>query len=209
MLERVHVVDLTRTIDHNLEIYADGAYRDPDFGVETWCTVESQGYWVSKLSLGTQTGTHIDAPAHFKSGGATLESLPAKYLLGPYFLIDLDRIHDSRQFEDVMEGYSGQLILLLTPTPGRTSHSVAELTLTQFHRLCALGAKVWAVVGSVHVQGEDPLYFHVQLAEQGIFLVEDLDQEAASEVRPGGELIALPLRLTGVSGSPCRVLVLQ
>ena len=209
MLEYDRVIDLTWTIDRNLEIYADGAYRDPDFRVETWCTVESQGYWVSKLNLGTQTGTHIDAPAHFKIDGATLESLPVEHLLGPYFLIDLDHIHDTSQFEDVIQDYSGQLILLLLSTPSKASNGVAELTPAQFNRLCALDAKVWAVAGSVHVWGKDPLFFHVQLAEQGIFLIEDLDQKAASEVRPGGELIALPLKLTGVSGSPCRVLVLQ
>ena len=212
MLEYARLIDLTRTIDSDLEIYSDDAYRDPDFCAETWCSVESQGYWVSKLTLGTQTGTHIDAPAHFKTGGATLETLAVEHLLGPYFLVDLHRIGDTPQFDNAMGGYSGQSILFLTSHPAldnNTSQQVMDLTLEQLNRLCALGAKVWVVVSSVHVRGKDPLFFHAQLAEQGIFLIEDLDPEAARKVQPGGELIALPLRLTGVSGSPCRVLVLQ
>jgi kynurenine formamidase len=37
--------------------------------------------------------------------------------------------------------------------------------------------------------------------------VEDLDQHAAHLLSGFGEMFALPLRLTGVSGSPCRVVV--
>jgi len=65
------------------------------------------------------------------------------------------------------------------------------------------------LVGTVEILNEQPLYFHRYIAERGVFLVEDLDLDAAQTVKPGGELIALPLRLSGLGGSPCRVLVLQ
>ena len=58
------ILDLTKSLDQNLSIYIEGAYSDPPLQIETWCTIHEQGYKVSRLSMGTQTGTHIDAPAH-------------------------------------------------------------------------------------------------------------------------------------------------
>ncbi|NJN45224.1 MAG: hypothetical protein HC808_00530 [Candidatus Competibacteraceae bacterium] len=203
MLEKSKIIDLTRVLDEHLPVYADGQYRDPDFIAETWCTVVTQGYWVSKLSLGTQTGTHIDAPAHFKAGGDTLDALPVEQLIGRYFLIDLDRIVPEQSLENLLTDFSNETMLFLQ------SSGEAQITVAQLEQLCTLAAAVWVVVGAVVVRDEQPLYFHRHIAERGVFLIEDLDQDAAQTVKPGGELIALPLRLNGLSGSPCRVLVLQ
>src|SRR5215213_7717095 len=38
---------------------------------------------VSLLTIGTHTGTHVDAPAHFIPGGATVETLPLDAMVGP------------------------------------------------------------------------------------------------------------------------------
>ena len=65
----MRVLDLSKPLDSAIEIYSDGSYRDPPFEVSEWCSVESQGYRVSAVRLGTQTGTHIDAPAHFDPQG--------------------------------------------------------------------------------------------------------------------------------------------
>lgn len=204
MLEHARVVDLTKIVDRDLDIYSEGAYRDPDFQADTWSTHGKQGYWVSKLSLGTQTGTHIDTPAHFKPNGDTLETLPVENLLGRYFWVDLDHLSSTNPDAVGFSNYLGERILFLSSASGQ-----AEIEIQQLEQLCSLPAKVWAVVGTVAIRGQDALYFHRHLAEQGIFLIEDLDQEACKSVKPGGELIALPLRLRGLSGSPCRVLVLQ
>jgi len=44
-----------------------------------------------KLILGTHTGTHIDAPRHFISGGATVDEIPLEQLVGPASVLDLTR----------------------------------------------------------------------------------------------------------------------
>src|SRR6476659_5605634 len=38
---------------------------------------------VSRLSLGVHTGTHVDAPAHFLTGGAGVDGLALEALIGP------------------------------------------------------------------------------------------------------------------------------
>jgi arylformamidase len=38
---------------------------------------------VSTLALGSHSGTHVDAPSHFLSGGDTVDRLPLEWLVGP------------------------------------------------------------------------------------------------------------------------------
>jgi arylformamidase len=48
-----------------------------------------QGANVARLSLGTHTGTHVDAPAHLLPGGATVETLPLAALVGPAVVVEI------------------------------------------------------------------------------------------------------------------------
>lgn len=198
------ILDLTRVLDQDLPIYTSGNYSDPPLQIETWCTVQQQGYAVSRLSLGTQTGTHIDAPAHFASDGATLEVLPVQALIGRYLWVDLCHVTEA-DLGEVRSGYEGESILFLTSSePAKTEASDEVLS-----ALLELPCVVWVSVYGVQVIGHDRLYFHQALSAAGKYLIEDVDERTASRVNPGGEMIALPLRLMGLSGSPCRVVVVQ
>jgi kynurenine formamidase len=202
--DQVEILDLTRVLDNRLPIYADGGYADPPFEMENWCTIKSQGYRVGRLSLGTQTGTHIDAPAHFAEGGAELEALPLDALMGRYLWLDLHKM--MRGQEPGLEAvYHGETILFLTSSAG-TETQISDGLL---RALLALPCNVWLSVYGVQVPGRGPFHFHQALAEAGKYLIEDVDEAAAARARPGGELIALPLRLHGASGAPCRVVVRQ
>ena len=192
----VEMLDLTRKLDKDLYIYSDGIYSDPPLQVEDWCSVESQGYKVSKVSLGTQCGTHIDAPSHFVEGGADLGALPVEALLGKYCLFDLDAADSQIEYRD-------EPILFLRSKAG------VEISEEAFNSLLALPCRVWVIVYDVSVKGRDIFHFNRALAQADKYLVENLDEEAAQLVQPGGELFALPLRLMSTSGAPCRVVVRQ
>ncbi len=197
-------VDLTRLLDEHLPIYTSGSYTDPPLQIQTWCTVQQQGYTVSRLSMGTQTGTHIDAPAHFAPNGATLEALPLQALMGPYLWVDLHQVTSSN-VSDLRSVYKGQSILFLTSS----RPAMIEASEDVLKAFLELPCMVWVNVYEIPVIGRDPLYFHRALSAAGRYLIEDVDEAAAQKVKRGGEMIALPLRLTGVSGSPCRVVVVQ
>ena len=197
-------LDLTKVLDEDLLIYTSGSYSDPLLQIETWCTIQQQGYTVSRLSMGTQTGTHIDAPAHFSPDGATLEVLPVQALMGRYLWVDLCHVTEA-DLSEVRSGYRDESILFLTssdPTKREASEEVLRA-------LMELPCLVWVSVYGVQVIGHDLLYFHQALSAAGRYLIEDVDEVTARRVNPGGEMIALPLRLTGISGSPCRVVVVQ
>ncbi len=192
----LETLDLTRVMDASLPVYADGDYHDPPFCIKPWCEVDAQGFQVFQVMLGTQTGTHIDAPCHFAPGGATLDALPLDALMGAYFYVDA---HQPQLPDD----YAGESILFLA------AHHTIEITPAFLASLLQLPCRVWVIAAAVQVQDRPPLFFHQALAQAGKYLIEDLDEATARCVKADGRLIALPLNLVGVSGSPCRVVVRQ
>lgn len=198
------VIDLTKMIKPEMEIYREGDYSDPPVEIQTWCTVDGQGFQVSKLSLSTQTGTHIDAPAHFVADADTLDAMPVDNLLGRYCLLDISDSDTGRLKAQVSAIYDHEPILFL-----RADRLFRPIAVSDFRALSSIPCSVWILAGEISVEGEDMYYFNRSLAEKGIFLVEDLDCEAANRVQPGGRIIIMPLRLADVSGSPCRVVVEQ
>jgi kynurenine formamidase len=196
----IEIIDLTKVLDENLYIYAEGTYSDPPLQIESWCTVQSQGYKVSQLSMGTQCGTHIDAPSHFMEGGADLGALPVDALMGKYFWLDLNAAvqNGNNKFD-----YQGEPVLFLA------AHENMKISEDLFNTLLDFPCCVWVIVYEVEVLGRDLFYFNRALAETGKYLVENVDELAAMQVKSGGEIFALPLRLTSTSGAPCRVVIRQ
>lgn len=66
------MVDLSMAIKPGMSVYPG----DPPVTFETATRLATHGYRVTKLGLGTHTGTHIDAPAHMVDRGPTLDRLP-------------------------------------------------------------------------------------------------------------------------------------
>lgn len=63
---------------------------DPEFSFEIATTIEESGYLLERItSLGTHTGTHISAPAHFVAGGKFLSELSECWTLMPLAVIDV------------------------------------------------------------------------------------------------------------------------
>lgn len=78
-------------IDLTMDIY-DGAPAfelDPNCSVQPYHTIESAGYNMTQISMGTHQGTHLDAPYHFLDDGKTVEQLDLSKCVGEAILVDL------------------------------------------------------------------------------------------------------------------------
>lgn len=62
---------------------------DPVFTSELWTTVETDGYKLENIALGTHTGTHMSAPCHFIDGALCVDDLPAKMFVRKAVVIDV------------------------------------------------------------------------------------------------------------------------
>lgn len=197
------IIDLTKPLGRSTEIFKDGAYSDPEFEITEWSSIDSHGFRVSFIRIGTQTGTHIDAPAHFNPSGDCLEMLELSELMGSYYLVDLGKYNNDVEIEELCNGYGNEKILFIRAYES----SMSALRTEALDILLALPPVVWILDGHIEVIDREKYGFHRILAESGKYLVEDIDSQAAGMVRPGGEIFAFPLRLEDASGSPCRVFV--
>jgi kynurenine formamidase len=80
----VRIVDLSIPIDATTPFYPG----DPEPRVCVATTIARDGFNVSRLELGSHSGTHCDAPRHFLEDGLTLDQLPLERFVGAGVVID-------------------------------------------------------------------------------------------------------------------------
>ena len=79
------IVDLTHTWGPTFPVFP-GA-EQPIF--EVIVTIESAGFFKSKLSFDEHTGTHMDAPIHFAEDGTSADMLPPENFFAPLAVVDI------------------------------------------------------------------------------------------------------------------------
>jgi arylformamidase len=170
---------------------------------------------VSVLTLGSHTGTHVDAPCHFLDGAPSVESLPLEALVGPAFVAehggddhitaaDLDsmgippdcqrilfktrngRFWDDREFHTDF--------VALAPDAGR-----------------ALAERGMKLVGIDYLSIErfraSPHEVHETLLASGVVILEGLDLR---RVAAGSYyLVCAPLNVVGAEGAPARAFLVD
>jgi kynurenine formamidase len=79
------VLDLSYTFATNVPTYTPG--EEPTRS--DFVTVEENGFYIQKWELYEHSGTHMDFPAHFIAGGATVDNYDPALLVGPAVVIDI------------------------------------------------------------------------------------------------------------------------
>jgi kynurenine formamidase len=74
----VKVIDLTQPIADVMSVYPG----DPEVKVKVVHTYESHTWELRQLTMGSHTGTHVDAPSHMHPGAAALDDLPLERFFG-------------------------------------------------------------------------------------------------------------------------------
>ncbi|PIE55200.1 MAG: cyclase [Dethiosulfovibrio peptidovorans] len=63
----------------------------PNMEQDTIYTVEKDGFWVEKMTIVGQWGTHADSPRHFSVGKRTLDEIDVKEMFLPLVVIDMSQ----------------------------------------------------------------------------------------------------------------------
>jgi kynurenine formamidase len=84
-LARARVVELSHPLTADMPVFPGGA----PLGGKVLGTVEQDGYFIRQLVVGEHVGTHVDAPAHFTPGAATVDRLPPEVLVGLAAVVDV------------------------------------------------------------------------------------------------------------------------
>lgn len=208
----MRLIDISAPLSPALPIY-DG---DPPTLVEPWARMAGGALAdVTRLQLGTHTGTHVDAPAHFLPGGGTMDELDLSACIGPAEVIDLTslgaRAIGPSDFESLM-GRSCRRILFKTRNSElwerpRPQDRFAALTEESASLLVRRAARLVGIDYLSVAPAADPAPVHRLLLAAGIVILEGLDLRAA----PAGRhtLICLPLRIAGAEAAPARAVLVS
>lgn len=168
---------------------------------------------VSKMSMGSHTGTHMDAPVHFIPNGIGIDQMPLTAAMGRARVIE---INDSVSIKpEELQGHAiqrGERILFKTRNSEhcwQTNDFVEDfvyITHEAAQHLASLGIQTVGVdylsVGGYHVDGQQT---HQALLGAGIWIIEGLN---LSQAQPGiYDLVCLPLRIVGGDGAPSRAIL--
>jgi arylformamidase len=188
---------------------------DPAFSLESVYTVAADGVAVSRLTLGSHTGTHVDAPAHLQLGGMTVDRLSLERLCGPALVAHIPTLTHVTAADLARAAIPDncQRLLLRTANsergPQRARAFDADYVALAPDAAAYLAARGLLLVGidalSVDPFKAEDLPAHHALLGGGVIVVEGLDLSEA----PSGacRLVCLPLRLVGADGAPARVVL--
>ncbi len=170
---------------------------------------------LTKLTVTSHTGTHIDAPLHFIPHGETIDHMPLDTTVGPARIIEINDEESIKPRDLAVHRIRrGQRILFKTRNSSRvyrTDDFVEDyvfLTIEAARFLVEKGVRLVGVdclsVGAI----KDPDSLdetHRVLLGGGIYILEGLD---LSRVEAGRyELVCLPLRLARGDGAPARAIL--
>lgn len=205
------IIDITVPVGEGMPTWPG----DPEVSITpTSRTERGDDASVSELRMGTHTGTHVDPPAHFLTGGATVEDIPLSTLVGPALVADARGLPGPlgpAELEALRLPAGTARLLLRTDNSALWGGPVAG----RWVALSGAGAE-WLVARGLDLVGIDYLSVdaadadgypaHQALLTAGVVILEGLDLSAAP---PGPyTLVALPLRLQNADGAPVRAVLL-
>jgi len=194
-------IDVTREINPDMTVYPGD--RIPRFDRK-----DNGHYLVTDLMLSTHTGTHIDAPSHYMKNDATIDKIPIRALVGECLVIDVSDVSGEIRPADIGNRTEGaERVLLRTGyrdnedfNPAYASPDPGTARILARQGMCCVGTDAPSIE-KFGGAGE----VHREFLGKGIVILEFLDLE---RVREGiYTMIALPLRLGGLDGSPARVIL--
>lgn len=174
---------------------------------------ETDGVRDSVITLGTHTGTHVDAPAHFLRDGKTIDMIPVDHTMGPAKVIDLMTVTDAITADDLKryEIAEGDIILLRT---ANSALGFSDPFDSSFIYLDYSGAqyladkKIKAVaIDYLGIERGDPEHkTHTTLMNADIVIIEGV---RLSHVPAGNYfLVCLPLAIIGLEAAPARAILM-
>jgi arylformamidase len=221
------MIDLTLPITHEMKVFLGSP--QPIF--LQWSKYDNQGYDSEVMFLSTHTGTHIDAPSHFSPKSQTIDQISIDRFVcssNHALLLTIEKQqNDSIKLEDIIKTIekNDQVIKendsvifytrweekymksdrYMIDNPG-LSKEAAEYLVER--KINAVGIDS----PSIDIGSDTNFSAHKILCSQNIIIIENLcnlsrilnsnDNTAVNSRR--FDLIAIPLKLGGASGSPIR-----
>ena len=191
---------------------------DPSPSFESYSTLQKDGVSLTKITMGSHTGTHVDAPRHFIRDGIGIDRIPLNKLIGEAYVADLSKkpIGSGITSKDLRreletEIASDDIVAIYT---GCSEHW-GDKSINRDYTYLTEDAADYLVSKKVRAVGIDFLsvekfkatehVVHKTLLGNGIFIVESLSNALNQFVGQRILMICMPIKLRDGDGAPSRV----
>jgi kynurenine formamidase len=216
------LIDLTHPVTTGMPVFPG----DPTVSFHEAATVAADGFAVSSLHMGTHSGTHVDAPSHSIDGAAAVDAVDLNRFHGRARIVHVPapraqhRIGLDEVAPQLVDLQADEIVLFHTGwsehfhTHTYFEHPYLDADIAGYlvdHQVRSVGMDLLSP-DHTPLDNLDPgpvhLPFHDIFLGAGGVIFENLTNLAAVTTdRP--LFSALPLRLTGLDGSPVRAVILN
>ncbi|MEM0952387.1 MAG: cyclase family protein [Cyanobacteria bacterium P01_H01_bin.74] len=211
------IIDITAPISSELPVWPG----DPPITID-WVLALDRGdpASVSRLSMGSHTGTHVDAFSHFKQDGLTLSQMDLRIYNGKSLVVEIEdptkiTMGELQRSPSFMDLRKAERVLFKTinsasqwyKQPFNPQFCFLDPTAASF--LVELGIKLVGIdalsVDAFDAEDryEEPVPTHHRLMDAGVYIIEGL---VLNTVSAGWyQMNCLPLNLKDGDGAPARV----
>jgi kynurenine formamidase len=209
------IIDLSHALTANTPVYPG----DPIPGFSVATTIENEGYNLFNVFLGSQTGSHVDAPYHFSNQGATIDKMDLKYFMGKGLIIDVTHKNKKEEItREELAAYEKQMDgvdIVLFKTNWDKKAGTDEF---YDHPFLSKGGGEYLLSKGIKTAGIDAINLdstggkefpiHELYSAAGGIIAENLAHLDLIDF-DSPFLIFLPLKLVGCDGSPVRAVAIE
>ena len=209
------IVDLSHALTKDTPVYPGDPV--PNFSVAT--TIENEGYNLFNVFMGSQTGSHVDAPYHFSNQGARVDQMDLSHFLGNGLIIDMTHKRSKEEFSlaeiKVYEKQIEKVDIVLFRTDWYKKAGTPEFFDHPFlskeggEYLLSKGIKT-AGIDAINLDNTGGTEFpiHAMYSQAGGIIAENLANLDMVDF-DSPFLFFLPLKLIGCDGSPVRAVAIE
>ncbi len=222
----MQIIDISIPLNNATPIYPNNV----PLSVSNYKSMPESATQLSSITMGSHTGTHIDAPGHAIAGAPMLDAVLLEVFIGPCRVLDFSSVtapggevtkamleaehimQGSKEGNEGSQGNKGERILL------KTYNSVRgfDIFYEDYVYLSGDGADYLARLGvmlvgidalSIKQRGSSDHRPHLSLLSKNIPIMEGIDLKDVAE--GDYELFCPPLAFTGIDGAPARAILIK
>ena len=212
-------MDLCVPVDSGTVVYPG----DPAPRFEVHSTIAQDGFNLLDVHIGSQSGTHVDAPYHFEADGLRLDELPIERFVGPGVVVDASGLQPRGEIvwqhvAPVADRLAPGVIVLLRTgwsthygSPAYFDHPF--LGAEACERMLALGVRTFCI-DAINID-ETPDDSHPGVGFPSHHLISRVGGVIGENFRlddlPERDFLVVctPIRLTGADGGPVRAVAIE
>ncbi|MFZ4117368.1 MAG: cyclase family protein [Rhodoluna sp.] len=214
------IVDLSHPVDQHTQVYPG----DPVVDLAVHSTIERDGFNLLTIKMGSQSGTHVDAPFHFDDATEKIDELPLERFMGRGIVVNLLGIAPRAEItwemikDQLVDAGEGDIVLLQT---GFSAHWQTEqyfnnpfLSADACKEILAKGVLVIGIDAMNIDETPDETHpgvgfpSHHLIAEVAGVICENITNLDAIDF-DNPMISLLPMKFTAADGAPVRAVAIQ